>query len=102
MSKFSWILQITKHCEQALLHGGINISALHISIQSLMFMFIQNLVKHIILMICSPQVSTVLGASIPEQRAERGWVEGVAIWVAVLIITFVSSGNDYAKDLQFR
>ena len=47
-------------------------------------------------------VSTVLGAGIPEERAHRGWIEGVAIWCAVLIVAMVGSCNDYQKELQFR
>ena len=47
-------------------------------------------------------VSTVLGVAIPEEREQAAWSEGVAIWVAVLIVSLVASGNDYQKDLQFR
>ena len=36
-----------------------------------------------------PQVSTVIGAAIKEEREEAGWTEGVAIWVAVLVVSFV-------------
>jgi hypothetical protein len=36
------------------------------------------------------------------QRAANGWIEGVAILVAVFIVLAVSSGNDYQKDLQFK
>jgi hypothetical protein len=28
----------------------------------------------------------VLGAAIPDQRAHNGWVEGVAIWVAIALV----------------
>ncbi|KAK9840937.1 hypothetical protein WJX81_001285 [Elliptochloris bilobata] len=51
---------------------------------------------------CAAAVSTVLGAVIPAQRAEQAWTEGVAIWVAVVVVSFVASGNDYQKDQQFR
>lgn len=37
------------------------------------------------------QVSTILGAAIPEQRAERTWTEGLGIWFAVGIVTLVST-----------
>ena len=37
------------------------------------------------------QVSTVLGAVIPTQRAEQAWTEGVAIWVAVIVVSFVGA-----------
>ena len=35
------------------------------------------------------QVSTVLGAALPEERAQSGWTEGVAIWVAVIVVSLV-------------
>lgn len=35
------------------------------------------------------QVSTALGAAIPEERAHNAWIEGVAIWVAILIVVSV-------------
>ncbi|KAG2453047.1 hypothetical protein HYH02_002382 [Chlamydomonas schloesseri] len=56
----------------------------------------------LILLIAAAAVSTILGAAIPEEREKSAWVEGVAIWVAVLIVTLVGAGNDYSKDLQFR
>jgi hypothetical protein len=39
------------------------------------------------------QVSTILGAVIPSQRAERAWTEGVAIWVAVVVVSFVGAAR---------
>jgi hypothetical protein len=36
------------------------------------------------------QLSTVLGAAIPEERHENKWIEGVAIWVAIFLVTIVS------------
>ncbi|GMH44859.1 hypothetical protein BSKO_12811 [Bryopsis sp. KO-2023] len=56
----------------------------------------------IILLIAAALVSTILGAAIKEQREEKGWVEGVAIWVAVFVVAFVGAANDYQKDQQFR
>lgn len=38
---------------------------------------------------CVPQVSTVLGAALEEQRKEKEWMEGIAIWVAVAIVIAV-------------
>ena len=35
------------------------------------------------------QISTVLGAALPEERAQSGWTEGVAIWVAVIVVSLV-------------
>lgn len=39
---------------------------------------------------CALQLSTVLGAAIPEERAERKWIEGIAIWAAIFLVTLVS------------
>jgi len=39
------------------------------------------------------QVSTVLGSALPEQRKEGEWIEGVAIWVAVLIVVAVGASQ---------
>jgi hypothetical protein len=36
------------------------------------------------------QLSTVIGAAIPEERHEGKWIEGIAIWVAIFLVTFVS------------
>ncbi|GLI62465.1 hypothetical protein VaNZ11_005095 [Volvox africanus] len=56
----------------------------------------------LILLIAAAAVSTILGSAIPEEREKRHWIEGIAIWVAVIIVTLVGAGNDYSKDLQFR
>ena len=48
------------------------------------------------------QVSTGLGAGLPAQRAKNEWIEGVAIWVAIILVTGVGAANDYAKDKQVR
>ena len=44
----------------------------------------------------------MLGAALEDHRKENGWAEGVAIWIAVLVVDLVSSVNDYQKDQQFR
>ncbi|EFJ50671.1 hypothetical protein VOLCADRAFT_88435 [Volvox carteri f. nagariensis] len=56
----------------------------------------------IIILIIAALVSTILGAAIAEQRKHGEWIEGVAIWVAIIIVVSVSAGNDYQKDRQFR
>ena len=40
--------------------------------------------------------------SIKEEREDQGWIDGVAIWVAVLVVALVGATNDYQKDQQFR
>ena len=32
-----------------------------------------------------------MGAAVPAQRAEQAWTEGVAIWVAVLVVSLVGA-----------
>ena len=56
----------------------------------------------LILLMAAATVSTALGAGIKEEREENAWVEGVAIWVAVILVSLVGSVNDYQKELQFR
>ncbi|KAF8057240.1 ACA11 [Scenedesmus sp. PABB004] len=57
----------------------------------------------VILLLCAAAtLSTVLGVAIEEERHERKWIEGIAIWVAIFLVTTVSALNDYQKDLQFR
>jgi hypothetical protein len=36
------------------------------------------------------QLSTVLGAAIPEERHDKKWIEGIAIWAAIFLVTLVS------------
>lgn len=48
------------------------------------------------------QVSTILGVAIKEEREDQGWIDGVAIWVAVFVVAIVGALNDYQKDQQFR
>jgi magnesium-transporting ATPase (P-type) len=33
---------------------------------------------------------------------ETGWIEGAAIFIAVGLVSSISAGNDYSKELQFR
>jgi Ca2+ transporting ATPase len=45
-------------------------------------------------------VSTIIGTA--QHGLETGWIEGFAIFVAVIIIVAVTATNDYMKDKQFR
>lgn len=44
----------------------------------------------------------MLGAALPEEREEAAYIDGIAIWCAVLVVVGVGAGNDYHKELQFR
>lgn len=62
-----------------------------------------NLKDPIILMLMAAAlVSTILGVAVPEEREDNAWTEGVAIWVAVLVVSLVGAGNDWHKDRQFQ
>lgn len=38
---------------------------------------------------------------IAENGWELGWIDGLSIYIAVIIIVTVTSGNNYIKELQF-
>ncbi len=58
-----------------------------------------NTLQGILSAISCMQVSTVLGAAIPEQRAKNEWIEGVAIWVAILLVSVV---GECSKPVRAR
>jgi P-type Ca2+ transporter type 2C len=56
-----------------------------------------------LLLLCAAAlISTVLGAAIEKERKKGVWAEGVAIWVAVIIVSLVGAINDWSKDRQVR
>ena len=54
----------------------------------------------LMILIGAAVVSLVIG--IVEEGAAKGWIEGGAILIAVLLVASVTAGNDYTKELQFR
>lgn len=62
----------------------------------------------IIILSIAATISLVLGVIPPDVLGDTSgthqgeWIEGVAIWIAVLIVATVTAGNNYAKDQQFR
>ena len=52
---------------------------------------------HMLRIFRDTQVSTVIGAAVKSQREDTGWSEGVAIWVAVMIVSFVGRGLPQLK-----
>ncbi|GAB4816684.1 hypothetical protein N2152v2_003730 [Parachlorella kessleri] len=56
----------------------------------------------LIMLMVAALVSTVLGAAVPSEREQQAYTEGIAIWVAVLVVSLVGAGNDWHKDRQFR
>ena len=66
-------------------------------------LWVSNLKDPILIMLMvAALISTILGAAIPAEREESAWTEGVAIWVAVLVVSLVGAGNDWNKDRQFQ
>ncbi|KAJ6241004.1 cation transporting atpase [Anaeramoeba flamelloides] len=52
------------------------------------------------ILIASAIISLLLGMFIGDP--ETGWIEGTAILIAVLIVSFVTAINDYQKEKQFQ
>lgn len=40
-----------------------------------------------------PQVATITGAAVPSLRAAGAWAEGVAMWLAILLVTAIGTCN---------
>lgn len=53
----------------------------------------------LLILIAAACVSTVVNTL---QHPDEGWVDGTAIFIAVFLVSNISAGNDYAKQLQFR
>eukprot|EP00922_Rhytidocystis_sp_ex-Travisia-forbesii_P001199 GHVS01001686.1.p1 GENE.GHVS01001686.1~~GHVS01001686.1.p1 ORF type:complete len:1246 (-),score=193.62 GHVS01001686.1:266-4003(-) len=53
-----------------------------------------------ILMLCGI-ISIILAVTLGE-RPQIEWLEGFAIWLAVLVVILVTAGNDWMKEKQFR
>ena len=45
---------------------------------------------------------TSVAAAHDETESKAGWIEGVAILVAVFVVVFVTAFNDWRKERQFR
>jgi magnesium-transporting ATPase (P-type) len=57
----------------------------------------------IMILVVAATISLALGVTIGHKdEGDIGWIEGTAIFIAVLIVALVTSGNNYQKELQFR
>lgn len=54
-----------------------------------------------IILLVSATISLVLTTTLIDPD-ELEWIDPVAIYVAVIIVTMVSACNDYSKEKQFR
>ena len=68
------------------------------SFLSLLFEALQD--TTLVILIIAAIVSIILGVIL--ENPEIGWIEGFAILVAVFLVSMISAGNDYSKELQFR
>jgi P-type Ca2+ transporter type 2C len=50
----------------------------------------------------SATIATTFGLVFEEQRENKEWVEGVAIWITVLVIASIGTYNDYKQELAFH
>jgi Ca2+-transporting ATPase len=53
----------------------------------------------LLILICAATVSLIIGAI---YEPDHGWIEGCAIFIAVFLVSNISAGNDYSKQLQFK
>ena len=53
----------------------------------------------LLILIAAAAVSLIIGVI---QEPSEGWIEGVAIFIAVFLVSNISAFNDYSKQLQFR
>lgn len=52
----------------------------------------------LLILLAAATVSVIIGAI---QEPHEGWIDGVAIYIAVFLVSNISAGNDYSKQLQF-
>jgi magnesium-transporting ATPase (P-type) len=69
-------------------------------IRSLFELILENFEDRILqILLIAATVALVVG--IVQHGWETGWVEGLSIYIAVVIITSVTAGNNYIKEKQF-
>ena len=52
----------------------------------------------LLILMAAASVSVIIGAL---EDPGHGWIEGVAIFIAIALVANISAGNDYSKQLQF-
>jgi len=50
----------------------------------------------------SATIATIFGIVFTEQRENKEWVEGIAIWFTVLVIVSIGTYNDYKQEIAFH
>ena len=52
------------------------------------------------ILLASGILSSILGVTV--DPSDAGWIEGVAILLAVAVVVAVTAVNDYQKEMQFK
>ena len=52
----------------------------------------------LLILMFAATVSLIVGAL---EDPGQGWIEGIAIFIAIALVANISAGNDYSKQLQF-
>lgn len=53
----------------------------------------------LLILLAAATVSLVIGII---EEPDGGWIEGAAIYIAVVLVANIGAGNDYSKQLQFK
>ena len=53
----------------------------------------------LLLLLAAASVSLIIGTI---REPEAGYIDGIAIYIAVFLVSNISAGNNYSKELQFR
>ncbi len=53
----------------------------------------------LLILIAAATVSLVIGVV---TEPDHGWIEGAAIFIAIFLVSNISAGNDYSKQIQFK
>ncbi|AGE56458.1 calcium-transporting ATPase, plasma membrane-type [Paramecium bursaria Chlorella virus NE-JV-1] len=54
------------------------------------------------ILVFSATIATIFGLVFEEQRDNREWIEGVAIWITVLVIVSIGTYNDWRQERAFH
>jgi magnesium-transporting ATPase (P-type) len=53
----------------------------------------------LLILLAAATVSLIIGVI---EEPDGGWIEGAAIYIAVVLVANIGAGNDYSKQLQFK
>jgi len=53
-------------------------------------------------LLAASAISIIANVAVEEDHRSTAWIEGFAIFVAVMVCSSVAAGNDYQKEKQFR